>query len=366
MSKTMEDYIREIPDVLLANIENRKELTAVLAKYLAAQGVRGVKNDEAKADAAGSELVIVASGSSRHAALCAKSFMDRHVKRPVRIVTPFTFQYYETIREESSYLFVSQSGSSTNTIAAVQAYEKSTGKSARVIVGSKESTLSKMCPNAVAYGVGEETVGYVTKGMSTLTLFFMLLALALDTSADEEAELSALRTVAKAHGNVYSFAKDFCLAHEEELLKMKHAQFIGCGANEGTIAEGALKLSEMVHIPTSSYEVEEFIHGPDLQMSPEYNLFFVDGGDAAGERVREIAQAAALVTKQAYLLSARDFLNEEKIEETLTPLYLTAFFQYLACFAAGRHGAITEHPLYERFEEKIHCKTEDYTETDPF
>ena len=54
----------------------------------------------------------------------------------------------------------------------------------------------------------------------------------------------------------------------------------------GVALEGALKIGETVHVPSPAYEVEEFIHGPNLQLTPGYTLFFFDAGDAAGERTR--------------------------------------------------------------------------------
>lgn len=57
------------------------------------------------------------------------------------------------------------------------------------------------------------------------------------------------------------------------MLSMKHVFFLGCGANIGTAREGALKLSEMLHVQTNDFEIEEFLHGPDLQLTPEYTLF---------------------------------------------------------------------------------------------
>lgn len=362
MGKTMEQYIAEISEVLKKNIADRKRITEPIYSLLSS------KRPE--------RLVIVASGSSYNAALCAVRFMQRYLGDRVKLLTPFSFTYYEKIRPADTYLLVSQSGSSTNMIEALGKCKRA-GIPAIAVVGNRGCDMAKEADITVEYGVGEESVGYVTKGMSTLTLFFMLLAMECagdgipfdgepeNLEAAYEEDLKELYKAADNHNTVYRYAMEFCERNKKEMLSMKHVFFLGCGANLGTAAEGALKLSEMLHVQTNDFEVEEFLHGPDLQLTPEYSLFFIQGGDEAGRRMEEICEAAKEVTDRAYLISVKD-IPVDSTEEWLTPIYLTAFFQYLACFCAREMGVVGEHPLFARFEEKVACKTENYTEEAPF
>ena len=66
MGKQMEDYIQETSSVMVRNIEQRKELTKPLISWLLKEGIRQ-----------GKTLVIVASGSSYHAAQCALAFIEK-------------------------------------------------------------------------------------------------------------------------------------------------------------------------------------------------------------------------------------------------------------------------------------------------
>ncbi len=362
MGKTMEQYIAETSEAMKQNLSNRKRILEPMICALSRQ-----RSDK---------LVIVASGSSCHAAVCAKGFMERYLGGAVEIQTPFTFTYYGKVKPSRAYLFVSQSGSSTNMLAALRKC-KMCGQPAIAVVGKKASAVGLEADVAVEYGVGEEAVGYVTKGMSTLTLFFMLLAMeyAEYQPAEQEAkepgrtayreDLLELQRAAENHYAVYRYAKEYCRNNEKAMLSMKHVFFLGCGANMGTAKEGALKLSEMLHVQTGAFEAEEFLHGPDLQLTPDYTLFFIHGGDKAGERVEEICEAAREVTDHSYLVSVKN-MPVEPTKEEITPLYLTAFFHYLAYYAAKELKIIGEHPLFERFEERISCKTEDYTEEAPF
>jgi len=353
----MEDYIRETSDTLLLNIEIRKDLTKPLIGWLKKEGIK-----------IGKTVVFVASGSSYNAVQGALMFMNKHMKNEVRLISPFEFCYYETITDNHIYLFVSQSGCSTNIADAVKKYQEMGGY-AIAVLGNCDTTIAKLADEAIEYGVGEETVGYVTKGVMTLTGYCMITALELaaeymDKAVYEEV-LEDLKKAAANHIKVYEQAKVFCKENEKAFLSMEHVMLMSGGANMGTIREGALKLSEMVHVQTTYCEAEEFIHGPNLQLTPQYTLFFVDGGDAAGKRIKEIQSAAKEMTDKTFLISASEW-NADQTDEAVTPLYLTAFFQYLACWAARELNINGEHPFYIRFKEHVKNKTDDYKEESPF
>lgn len=350
MARSMEDYIQEIPQAARENIKNRKELTAQFAGWYQ----KG-------------RLVIVASGSSYNAAEMAVPFLKQKMDMDITVVTPFSYicdQKMPSGREQ--YLFVSQSGCSTNILEAVRKHRE-TGFEAAVVVGNAGSILAREADIVMDYGVGEETVGYVTKGMSLLCLFFMLCGLEVKKHHMSEEKykyyIRMLKGMAKNHESVYRWAEKFYKAHEKSFLSMRHVYFMGSDSNWGAVLEGALKIGEMVHVQTSAYEAEEFIHGPDLQLTPEYTLFFLDSGDKAGARVKEIWQASKEITDHTFLVSAGEF--PETMPE-LAGFYLTAFFQYVAYRVSKELCIETEHPLFGRFDRKIPCKTEDYEETAPF
>ena len=362
MSKSMEDYIRETAQVVKENIKSRKRLTSAFCAWFK-----------------GSQLTVVASGSSYNAAVMAVPFIKKYTDIQVEVLTPFTFTYSdEEPKRESSYVFVSQSGCSTNVLEALRKYQKAGGE-AVAIVGNLDSTIGKKADSAMEYGVGEETVGYVTKGMNTLSLFFMLAALesrnAVLSQEQYENCIEELINMADNHRYVYEQAKRFVLVHEKAFLSMQHIYMMGSEANRGAVLEGALKTGEMVHVQTSTYEAEEFIHGPNLQLTPEYTLFFMDSGDKAGVRIRDIYKASKEVTDHTFLISVTgkngdenclDFSSQKQTGDAVAGFYLVAFFQYLSYWVSKELHIEVEHPLLDRFDERIPSKTEDYSETVPF
>ena len=84
---TMLDYVKETPGVLRTNIEQYTALVEPLMKE--------VQQKEIK------RILLVASGSSHNACYCARSFVEKVSGLEVRIITPYTFTYYENDIKEN-------------------------------------------------------------------------------------------------------------------------------------------------------------------------------------------------------------------------------------------------------------------------
>lgn len=357
MKRNMFDYIMETSQVMQANITARKKLTSKFVNLVRKHSAGGI-------------LTIVASGSSFHGASCAIEYLKRYIPVSIELLTPFEYEHYSVHKAGRCCLFISQSGSSTNTLRAVR-HAKENGELSILLTGNVHSAIAVEADYAIDYGVGEETTGYVSKGVVTLILYLMLCALeykcmeSIDfaNSSEYEDAINQLSISARNHRKACDVAKELCEIHSCNFVRMQKVFVLGCGSNMGTAREGALKLSEMVHVQTTALEVEEFIHGPDLQLTPDYTLFFIDGGDDAGKRIREVYSASRVVTKQSYLLSAEIF---ERTDEVFTPLYIMPVFHYIACCTAKQAGIRGEHPLHDSFEEIIQSKVNGYTEDEPF
>src|SRR5205085_10559524 len=69
--------------------------------------------------------------------------------------------------------------------------------------------------------------------------------------------------------------------------------FVGAGVNQGTAAEGALKVRETSRVFTSAYSVEQFLHGPAVALDDRDALVALDGGGPLSERFGDVVAAAA-------------------------------------------------------------------------
>lgn len=362
IKETMMTYVEESPAVILENVKRKKELTASLI------GEYEKGNYE--------NIWIVASGSSYNGSYCARQFVRSYLKSEVKIVSPFTFLCSEHNFTDKDFVFVvSQSGYSTNSLDALKLIREQ-GRASIGITGNISSDMKEYADVLIDYGVGTETVGYVTKGVTSFALFLMLFALeaavrkGLMKEEEAEAVCGDMEKAAGIHEQVQKESLKFFETHYKEFTSMTNAYVCGCGASYGTALEGALKLGETVKIPSTAYETEEFLHGPNLQMTPGYTVFLIDGGNC-GSRIQTIFQACREVTDRAFLITSQPGFTGEgilnipaEIPELLTPLCFLPFFQILAYQTTTELNRWKQHPLLSRMKERAACKTENYVSQD--
>lgn len=353
---TMLDYIKEAPGVARDNISRRSKLVAPL---VAACG-EGIP----------SRITIVASGSSSNASLCARPFMRSCLPAcDVRVINPFTFVHYERefLKDEFAVV-VTQSGLSTNAIEALD-HLRSNGVPAICLTGNTKADAADHADIIIDYGVDVELVGYVTKGVTTLALFLMLFAIELSGADDRVPELIDAIDASEAVARV---TEAFYLDHLKDLTSMSVCYCMGAGSTWGVASEGALKIGETIHIPSLVYEVEEFIHGPNLQLTPEYTTVFFDAGDASSNRVKQVWRAAREVTDRAYLVTCDDGMKgldgvlavPALCNPMTASLAFLPFVQLISYFVSDALGSSKQHPLLRRFKKVAASKTENFVNYD--
>jgi len=117
---------------------------------------------------------IVASGSSYNAALITRHYLRRWLEREVLVTEPFSFCAYELPPCGDEFPFVvSQSGYSSNALSALDALRRC-GRMAIGVTANPQSDFKDRAELLVDYGAGEETVGYVTMGVTALCFFLCL------------------------------------------------------------------------------------------------------------------------------------------------------------------------------------------------
>lgn len=362
--KTMMDYITSCPEFIRANVNDSKALTAPLVDEYVDGGYKNIW--------------IVACGSSFNGSLCARQFIRRHLQCEVKIVTPFAFVVSEhDFSEADMVIVVSQSGYSLNALDAVKVI-KERGRRCIGLTGDLDSDLAKACDVAANYGVGRETVGYVTRGVTTLALFFMLFATdaaeksGLKTAQEADTVRKQFLAAADINEKVQASWPAFMEKHYQKLSGMTKVYICGVGANMGTACEGALKFGETISIPSCAYEIEEYIHGPNIQMTPTYCVFLIDGGEGS-PRIHQIYEGTQIVTSNVYLITncadykeeANTFFVECSLPEEITPLCYLPVFQMTAFRITEDLSRWIKHPLQRKMEKFVSSKSENY-ENSPF
>ncbi len=355
---TMLTYIKETPEQLSINTARSKELTKALVNLY-------LKKDY-------ETIWIIACGSSSNASQCAKPFMMKYLNCDIKIVTPSTFVYTENKLKENDLAFViSQSGCSTNSIAALNKL-KELGYPPIGITGNIDSDFKDYSDPIIDYGVGIETVGYVTKGVTTLAQFLMLFALEAALAKGTISQniynevLNELKDVPRRHEVVQNETWDFYERNKAILTSMNVSYTCGFLQGYGIATEGALKLGETIKIPSFAYEAEEFIHGPNLQLTPNYTLFFIDDFSVGSDRLIQIYKAAHSVSDKVFAITNNTAIDDKYSvrlpfdikEPLLSPLYVLPFFQIIAHQATTDLNRWNKHPMFAHFKEYADSKTE--------
>jgi glucoselysine-6-phosphate deglycase len=303
--------------------------------------------------------------------MTARLLMEKNLKVEVKVVTPFEFENYETDFLEDAFVFaISQSGRSTNILSALDKLNEM-GIETIALTGFPDSEVKNHSKLVVDLQVGIETVGYVTKGFTNTVLFLMLFSsyVAKKTGllSDEEAKIqeTSMLRIFESYEHEISKSIDFYKKHKSVFLRMKRLQICGYGPNFGTAMEGALKIGETYGIPSTPYDLEEFMHGGYLELTPESVVFLVDSDGKGHKRTMELYEALQLATKKVFVIGSMKLpqneytlrVNEELVEWT-SPLVLVVLFQVLAHMICTDLDIWEKEKYIDEFEEMIASKTE--------
>jgi glucosamine--fructose-6-phosphate aminotransferase (isomerizing) len=210
---------------------------------------------------------IVACGTSYHAGIVARYFIEQICRIPCRVEIASEYRYRNPVVTKNALLVtISQSGETADTLAAIR-LGKSLGYLATLaICNVPESSLVREADLVMLTRAGPEIGVASTKAFTTqLTALGMLvIALARHNGADAERERGLVSRLIELPGMI-----DQTLELDDVIKKLalrfadkQHALFLGRGALHAVALEGALKLKEISYIHAEAYAAGELKHGP--------------------------------------------------------------------------------------------------------
>ena len=210
---------------------------------------------------------IIACGTSYHAGLIARHWLETIARVPTAVEVASEFRYRNpVVRNNSLIVTISQSGETADTIAALQEAKRLGFGYSMAICNVPESSLVRESDLVLMTRAGPEIGVASTKAFTTQLVALMLLTIALakrnGMSADEEArlvnELASLPGAVEKVLELDSLIKDI----SEQFADKHHALFLGRGEHYPVAMEGALKLKEISYIHAEAYPAGELKHGP--------------------------------------------------------------------------------------------------------
>jgi glutamine---fructose-6-phosphate transaminase (isomerizing) len=210
---------------------------------------------------------IVACGTSFHAAMVAKYFIEQICRLPCWVEIASEYRYRNPVVPKNTlFVSISQSGETADTLAALKLAKQGGYLSQLAICNAPESSLVRDSELVMLTRAGPEIGVASTKAFTTqlAALGMLVVALAKFRSADAERERglvqrllgipSLIESTLALDATIREMAKRFADKH--------HALFLGRGAMYPIAMEGALKLKEISYIHAEAYPAGELKHGP--------------------------------------------------------------------------------------------------------
>jgi len=217
--------------------------------------------------AAASRVTMVACGTSFYACLTARYWLERVARLSADVDVASEFRYRGAGMPEGGLaLFVSQSGETADTLAALR-YAKDQGQKTLAIVNVPESTIAREADAVLHTNAGPEVGVASTKAFTTQLTVLACLSIALARArgaidAAEEARLVAALTEVPARAAEVLKHDEALRALAQGVAEARDVLYLGRGTSYPIALEGALKLKEISYIHAEGYAAGEMKHGP--------------------------------------------------------------------------------------------------------
>ena len=290
-------------------------------------------------------IIIVACGTSWHAALIGKQLIETYCRIPVNVEYASEFRYRNpVVSSDDVVIAMSQSGETADTLAAVE-LAKAAGAFIYGICNAVGSSIPRATDTGSYIHVGPEIGVASTKAFTGQVVVLTMLALALakekGTVSKEDyervvKELSLIphkmQEVLKLNDKIANLSQVFTYAH--------NFIYLGRGYSYPVAMEGALKLKEISYIHAEGYPAAEMKHGPIALIDSDMPVVVIATHNAMYEKVlsniQEIkarkGRVIALITKGDETISriADKVIELPETLECLEPLLATIPLQLLA------------------------------------
>ena len=294
-------------------------------------------------------FIIQACGTSRHAALVGKYFIEKNTHIPVEVDISSEFRYRDMINDGHTMIIgISQSGETADTLASLRV-AKSKFLPVLSFVNVKGSRMDRESDGVIYTHAGQEVGVASTKNYSAQLLNLYLFSLYLSQikwSLDDAARHDRLKTLAQlpAHitqilsqaPQIQKIAQQFCTA--------KHFLFIGRGLNYPSALEGALKLKEVSYIHATGYAAGELKHGPIALIDADLPVVCLVPQSSTYDKMMANIEEVKARSGQLIIIAtegdtavhaySENIIYIPKVDESLTPILTAIPLQLLAYYIA--------------------------------
>jgi len=302
---------------------------------------------------------IIACGTSYHAGLIGRYWLESLAGIPANIEVASEFRYRRpVVRKNSLIVTISQSGETADTIAGLLEAKRLGFGHSLAICNVPESTLVRESDLTLMTRAGPEIGVASTKAFTTQLVALMLLVIALGRrhglKPEVEAKLVAqLRELPGAVERVLA-SSDSLKKLAEQFADKQHALFLGRGTMYPVAMEGALKLKEISYIHAEAYPAGELKHGPLALVDAAMPVIAVAPNDELLEKLKSNLQEVRARGGELIVFAdphsgvepgpGVQVFEVAPIDNALAPIVYTVPLQLLAYHVAVLKGTDVDKP----------------------
>lgn len=306
------------------------------------------------------KITIIACGTSFYAASVAKYWFEKYANIAVEIDIASEYRYRSPIINENELsIFVSQSGETADTLAALR-YAKKKNAQTIALVNVPNSTIAREAELFFEIFAGPEIGVASTKAFSCQLAMFYQLCI---EAAQQRASISKIEIKKlKSYFQLVPYLTQKVLHNKQSMKQLanklasySNALFIGRGILTPIAQEGALKLKEISYIHAEAYAAGELKHGPIALLDENMPVIVLapkdDLTDKLLSNIQEIQARNAPIfiigdvsIKEQIHLQEDEFFELPSIPESILPFISVLPMQLLALHCAQALGKDVDQP----------------------
>ena len=237
-------------------------------------------------------VLILACGTSYHAALIGKHLFQQLAKVPVRAELASEFNYSDMVLSKTWVIIITQSGETADSMKALRK-AKASGCRTLVITNVVGSSATRLADEVLYITAGPEISVAATKSFVAQLTMLYLLALGW-ASADARSLGDMIAGLRQLPNRVHEILdREKAIAERAEYLaKYDNIFLVARGVNFPVALEGALKIKEVAYIHAEGFAAGELKHGPFALLTPDTPVIAIVSRDSTYEtllaNIREI------------------------------------------------------------------------------
>ncbi len=304
-------------------------------------------------------VLILACGTSYHAGLVARYWLESIANIPCQVEIASEFRYRRpVVTPHTLVVTLSQSGETADTIAALKEAKRLDFGSSLAICNVPESSLIRESELVLMTRAGPEIGVASTKAFTAQLVALFLLIIILGRrrglAAEGEARLISQLLALPSRVEQVLQLNSAIQALSEQFAEIRNALFLGRGTHYPIAMEGALKLKEISYIHAEAYPAGELKHGPLALIDADMPVIAVAPNNRLLEKLKSNLQEVRARGGRLYVFADRaadvqsglgmEVLEIPPVEDETAPIIYTIPLQLLAYHVAVIKGTDVDQP----------------------